>query len=704
MRRIIVSKLAVLVLNTLLVLLLCSCTTKEKKAITKKPYFDSKVTENYDVTQKQLEIDEDTKIIIDEIDKKSENYKEEDINERLSAKNSCYEVILYNVIYDLEKQNFECSLGQIQDVDNNEFANGIYYYDPEIKIFANYDSCGFYELLEAGQSKFSIDDSKVYEVVDLDNGNEFICSYNYTNIKASHFIYKNKYVKYYLESQTVIRYEILDNDRLNYNLNFGNLYSYDDNLLIYDETFFDEYQTHNGFALTTNTDYDAIKDKVQELLAFQDENGLNIDEITIAYISPEALEMYVNGDDNETFFGYDVAELEKGLGKNTALEYKNGSFVESKIIEQQTGYNWKKFLTKIGIGCGIIIIGAIGAVLSPYTGGTSFACAMLAITKIAVTTALVGAAIELCVTTLSSFAAGKSIKDSLKDGVYAGLDAFSTGFIVGAVLGSIGVISGAVKPSSCFIGSTLINTINGSKKIEDIREGDYVYSYNSLTGMYGYNLVTETFVNKTNALTHIIIGDNEIITTPNHPFYDSISGDYVRANYIDDNVELLGSNGNIINADYVYTDILDEEVEVYNFTVDNYHTYFVGEDEILVHNDCTINTKRNKAVRDAWKERGEGFANGDYAEFKNLTSEQLAEFSKTGRISGYEGHHIIPVNQVVGTESEYLISSADNIVFATKQQHTYIHAIGDGLETTSRVVELFPELAGKVASLLALLQ
>lgn len=38
--------------------------------------------------------------------------------------------------------------------------------------------------------------------------------------------------------------------------------------------------------------------------------------------------------------------------------------------------------------------------------------------------------------------------------------------------------------------------------------------------------------------------------------------------------------------------MLKEALDVYNFEVDDWHTYFVSESAILVHNDCSIGANK----------------------------------------------------------------------------------------------------------------
>jgi len=52
--------------------------------------------------------------------------------------------------------------------------------------------------------------------------------------------------------------------------------------------------------------------------------------------------------------------------------------------------------------------------------------------------------------------------------------------------------------------------------------------------------------------------------------------------YIGD--KLLDSNGNILIVEDRKVEILDEPVKVYNFQVEDFHTYHVGENGVLVHN------------------------------------------------------------------------------------------------------------------------
>ncbi len=53
---------------------------------------------------------------------------------------------------------------------------------------------------------------------------------------------------------------------------------------------------------------------------------------------------------------------------------------------------------------------------------------------------------------------------------------------------------------------------------------------------------------------------------------------------------LVLSNGEYVVVEAIQHEILESPVKVYNFEVEDFHTYFVGESAVLVHNQCTPNS------------------------------------------------------------------------------------------------------------------
>jgi hypothetical protein len=145
----------------------------------------------------------------------------------------------------------------------------------------------------------------------------------------------------------------------------------------------------------------------------------------------------------------------------------------------------------------------------------------------------------------------------------------------------------AWKTAACFTEETLIYTKDGHKSIKDIEVGDKVYAWDSATGEIGLQRVKEIFVRETSVLVHLVIDGIEIETTPEHPFWVRRKG-WVSARklQIGDNVSLYsGETGKITS---IQQEVLTSTLSVYNFEVEAWHTYFVSESGILVHNACNL--------------------------------------------------------------------------------------------------------------------
>lgn len=82
----------------------------------------------------------------------------------------------------------------------------------------------------------------------------------------------------------------------------------------------------------------------------------------------------------------------------------------------------------------------------------------------------------------------------------------------------------------------------------------------------------------------------EIISTPEHPFYVPKKG-WVGAIDLRAGDILVLRSGEYVIVEMVQHEILETPVTVYNFEVEDFHTYYVGNNAVLVHNKCIINQK-----------------------------------------------------------------------------------------------------------------
>ena len=139
----------------------------------------------------------------------------------------------------------------------------------------------------------------------------------------------------------------------------------------------------------------------------------------------------------------------------------------------------------------------------------------------------------------------------------------------------------------CFVAGTLVLTDSGAEAIETIQEGDLVWAWDEVTGDVALKEVVETYVNQTEELFHLYVNGEEIITTPSHPFYSPVKG-WTEAVHLRAGDILVLVNGEYVVVERVQHEILETPVIVYNYQVEDYHTYYVSESGILVHNSCKI--------------------------------------------------------------------------------------------------------------------
>ena len=141
---------------------------------------------------------------------------------------------------------------------------------------------------------------------------------------------------------------------------------------------------------------------------------------------------------------------------------------------------------------------------------------------------------------------------------------------------------GKVCVFACFPAGTKINTAGCLKNIEEIKTGDKVWSYNELTGETGSQEIVRTMVREIDHTVELYTEGEIIETTAEHPFLtdngwkdaaDLQTGDKIRSRNEED-IEIKG-----VKFSY-------KPRKVYNFEVSNWHTYFVGALQWLVHNAC----------------------------------------------------------------------------------------------------------------------
>ena len=142
----------------------------------------------------------------------------------------------------------------------------------------------------------------------------------------------------------------------------------------------------------------------------------------------------------------------------------------------------------------------------------------------------------------------------------------------------------------------MVSTEDGLRPIEEIQDGDYVWSENTETGEKELKKVLSVSVTETKALVHVTTENGTVIkTTENHPFYVGGKG-WCAAAELEDGDVLRTQDGEKETVADVQIEELKEAVKVYNLEIEGSHTYYVSADGVLVHNQCNIdeNELKNK--------------------------------------------------------------------------------------------------------------
>ena len=144
----------------------------------------------------------------------------------------------------------------------------------------------------------------------------------------------------------------------------------------------------------------------------------------------------------------------------------------------------------------------------------------------------------------------------------------------------------------CFAAGTLVacRKADGEeihKPIEEIEVGDEVLSYDEETGEQGYKPVVRLFRNQTKEWYHVFVDEEEIKCTGEHPFYVKGKG-FIPAKGLKSGDKCLLSTGEDVTIEKVEVETLTEAETTYNFEVADFHTYYVTEKDVLVHNICEM--------------------------------------------------------------------------------------------------------------------
>ncbi|HAS42534.1 MAG TPA: hypothetical protein DCS93_18790, partial [Microscillaceae bacterium] len=157
--------------------------------------------------------------------------------------------------------------------------------------------------------------------------------------------------------------------------------------------------------------------------------------------------------------------------------------------------------------------------------------------------------------------------------------------------------------TECFVAGTQVWLSDYRRmNIEQVKKGQFVRAFDINIGQETIGKVKQTMVKEATKLVKIYTITDTLLVTPEHPFY--INKRWLNAGKLKkgdtltsfSHQDLLATQSPFLeNHSTIIIDsvsLKDTLVKVYNFTVDKYHNYYVGNTGALVHNNCffTINT------------------------------------------------------------------------------------------------------------------
>ena len=134
-----------------------------------------------------------------------------------------------------------------------------------------------------------------------------------------------------------------------------------------------------------------------------------------------------------------------------------------------------------------------------------------------------------------------------------------------------------------FLDGTIIQTSGGVDYIQNIKKNDIVLSFSFETNEVVEGKVIDAYRFKIDQLVRISIDGEEFYLNPEHRFYSLEYQQWVKARDLK-----IGSHGLMKKGGRFGTvddlEIIDGTAWLYDFTVEETENYFVGNQEILVHN------------------------------------------------------------------------------------------------------------------------
>ncbi|MGA7732684.1 MAG: PA14 domain-containing protein [Chloroflexia bacterium] len=145
------------------------------------------------------------------------------------------------------------------------------------------------------------------------------------------------------------------------------------------------------------------------------------------------------------------------------------------------------------------------------------------------------------------------------------------------------VLSKVTKCLNSFSVDTEVATAEGQQPIGSLQVGDWVLAYDEVSKTTGLYPITAVMVHEDPVIVYLTLDGELIETTPEHPFY-TWGGEWVEAGKLWTGALIREADGEYGTVQSVR--MVRRTQAMYNLTVKQAHTFFVGDGQWLVHNQC----------------------------------------------------------------------------------------------------------------------
>ena len=218
------------------------------------------------------------------------------------------------------------------------------------------------------------------------------------------------------------------------------------------------------------------------------------------------------------------------------------------------------------------------------------------------------------------------------------------------IVGMMGNLSKMAK--ACFTGETEVRTLRGFVRFDALQDDDQLASCheNDPFGIVEFMKIDAIFENYL-PIWNIHVNDKVIRTTEEHPFYVWGKG-WVATKDLEKGDRFRSDDGREVTVEEIFDTGVEETV--YNCSVSNYHTYFIGANSwrfaIWAHNTCGPRGKSvSSGIQDhhaiPWNNKTYNHQNNPLVK---LAKVDLQTFGKNLRaVEGHAGRHSATYHQQI---------------------------------------------------------